>query len=41
MTEKVCPKCGDRGVIIRDGHTAVVCSCAGKARMKNLARRLT
>lgn len=38
MTEKVCPKCGGRGVIIRDDHIAVICSCTGKVRMKNLAR---
>lgn len=38
MPEQPCPKCSGRGVYIKDGHTAVVCSCSKRTRILNLAR---
>ena len=38
MPDQPCPKCGGRGVYIKDGPAAVVCDCTVKARALNLAR---
>lgn len=37
MEEQVCPKCGGRGIIVRNYNTASVCACARKVRINNLA----
>ncbi len=38
MNEQTCPKCGGRGIIVRDPSTALVCQCAGKARINSLIK---
>ncbi|MCL6611311.1 MAG: ATP-binding protein [Peptococcaceae bacterium] len=38
MNIQDCPKCGGRGIVIRDRNTALVCGCAGKNRIDSLVR---
>lgn len=38
MDGQACPNCGGRGIVVKDGSTAIVCPCVRKARINNLIK---